>query len=202
MTTTTNDTSPAEAQRVSFDRQALGLRTALPGIVVAVAADGTTVDVQPAISLAQRLDGGPARPVALPVVRGVPLMVMGSQVNGLFVAVPVVPGDEGMLIVCDRALDNWQAGEGVQMPPDAISPRHHDITDSQFYPGAMRASGGLPAYPTDALELRNRSGSVKIAISPTRIDFTGPVWMNGKRVDDTHTHGGVSPGAAQTNPVT
>lgn len=203
MTVSNNNTPPADALRVALDRTLLGLRTATPGRVAKVDSQGRWADVQPLVSMVQRLDGEPVKAVALPVLVRVPLMVMGSQVNGLFVAVPVVPGDEGMLVVCDRALDNWQFGDGSpQMASDAATPRHHDLTDAQFYPGAMRAATGIPGYPTDALELRNRSGSVKIAISNTQIDLTGPVFMNGVQVDETHTHGGVSPGAAQTAPVT
>lgn len=163
MTTTSTDTPGPEADRVSFDRNALGLRTATPGMVVAVSADGTTVDVQPAISMTQRLES--TVEVRLPIVRGVPLAVLGSKAQGLFVCVPVSVGDEGTLVVCDRALDNWQHGGGVSVPPDMASPRHHDITDSVFFPGLQRLADSIPGFPTDAVEVRNLAGTVKASVS-------------------------------------
>lgn len=163
MTTTTTDTPGPEADRVSFDRQALGLRTATPGIVVAVDPGGRHVDVQPAVSMLQRLEN--TAEVRLPIVRGVPLHVYGSKSQGLFVCVPVSVGDEGMLIVSDRALDNWQYGEGVSVPPDLTSPRHHDLTDSTFYPGLQRLADTIPDFPTDAVEVRNLAGTVKASVS-------------------------------------
>lgn len=203
MTTITNDTPEAEALRVAIDRQALGLRTATPGIVVSVDPQGRTVDVQPAMSMRDTTTGR-LKPLQLPVVRGVPLHVLGSTTLGLFVAVPLVPGDEGLLIVCDRALDNWQTGSGVQMAPDAETPRHHDITDATFWPGLQRLSGAIPDYPTDAIEIRNRAGGTVLSVSPTAItstvgevvmaitaagvDITGSIRVNGVDIGPDHIH--------------
>jgi len=172
MTTVTSDTDPAEAQRVMTDRQLLDLRTAIPGIVTAVSADGTTVDVQPAVSMTQRLES--VNEVRLPVLQGVPLQVLGSTTLGLFVVVPVSIGDEGLLVVCDRAIDNWQHGAGVNMTPDMATPRHHDLTDAIFIPGVQRASGAIPGFPTDAVQLRNRAGDCVLALSDTAIDAVVP----------------------------
>lgn len=230
MTTTSTDTPEAEADRVSVDRQTLGLRTSTPGIVVAVDPSGRFVDVQPSISFTQRLEN--TTEVRLPVVRGVPLGVMGSKTLGLFVCVPVSVGDDGLLVVSDRALDNWQYGEGVGIPPDLATPRHHDITDSVFYPGLQRMSGGIPGFPTNAVEVRNRAGTVKVAVSNTGVtalagpstfaltpstfsasaggasialgagntDITGNLRINGQ-VYTAHTHSGVQPGAGNTGGV-
>ena len=203
MTAVTNDTPESEAARVLIDRQMLDYRTAIPGVVVSVSADGTTVDVQPAVSMAQTLDGE-TKAVHMPVLQGVPLMVYGSAALGLFVCAPVRPGDDGLLIVCDRAIDNWQHGEGVSMAPLGPSPRHHDLTDAAFIPGLQRASGAIQGYPTSAIELRNRAGTCKLALNDSGITITAPavtinapvtatsvtaptITSNGK-VLATHTH--------------
>lgn len=202
MTTVTNDTPEAEALRVATDRAALGLRTATPGVVVAVDPDGRWVDVQPAVSLTSNVDG--PKPLPLPVVQRVPLQVLGSTTLGMFVAVPVRPGDDGLLIVCDRALDNWQDGEGVQAAPPASSPRHHDITDAVFVPGLQRLSGAVPGFPTDAIEVRDRAGTtalsvapdtitatvgaVVLAVTPAGIDITGSIRVNGVDIGPGHVH--------------
>lgn len=172
MTTITTDTPEAEAQRVAFDRQALGLRTATPCIVVSVSEDGTTVDVTPAISMTRRVDG--AQEVAMPTVSGVPIAMYGSTKLGLFVVPPISEGDEGMLVISDRALDNWQFGSGVSVAPDSASPRHHDITDAMFYPGVQRSSGAIAGMPTDSIQLRNRAGTCALSVSATEINGIAP----------------------------
>lgn len=164
MTIATSDTDPAEALRVLFDRLALGLRTAIPGVVVAVSADGTTVDVQPAVSLAQRLET--VSEVRLPVIRGVPLQVLGSHTAGVFVTVPVSVGDDGLLVVCDRALDGWQFGDGVVKAADTASPRHHDLTDSVFLPGLRRAGQPVTAPSSSAVEVRTADGLTRASVAP------------------------------------
>lgn len=172
MTVTTTDTPEAEALRVAIDRQMLDYRTATPCIVTAVSANGTTVDVQPAIPMTRRVDG--VQSIRLSQVSGVPIHMFGSTSKGLFVVPPISAGDDGWLVVSDRALDNWQFGEGVNNAPDAETPRHHDLTDAFFLPGAQRASGAIESVPTDAIQLRNRSGTCILSVSDTAIKGTTP----------------------------
>lgn len=172
MTISTTDTPEAEALRVTIDRQMLDYRTATPCIVEAVSSDGTTVDVRPAIPMTRRVDG--VESIALPQINGVPIAMFGSTKMGLFVVPPITAGDEGVLVISDRALDNWQFGEGIRPSPDAQTPRHHDITDAIFYPGVQRISGAIVAMPTDEIQLRNRAGTCLLAVSDTAIRGTEP----------------------------
>lgn len=173
MTISSDSTDPGEALRVLFKRLALEQRTATPAVVVAVDPSGRFVDVQPAISGVQRLDDV-LRELRLPVLRGVPLQLLGSTSMGLFVAVPVTPGDDGLLIVSDRALDNWQYGGGVSMPPEGVGPRQHDLTDAVFIPGMQRMSGGVPGFPTSTVQMRNRAGNCVAEVGLDTVHATTP----------------------------
>lgn len=227
MTIASNDSGGGEALRVMFDRLSLLLRTALPCRVVAVDASGRTVDVQPAVSGVHSIDGQ-LKPLDLPVIRGVPLQLLGSTTKGLFVAVPVSAGDDGLLVVCDRALDNWQHRAGVQPPPPMPTPRHHDLTDAVFIPGLQRLSGAVPSFPTDAVQVRNRAGTCVLEVRESSITARVPggavmvvdgdtVTITGKLVVTTsiaapsikaggdeltnHDHGGISRGGSRTDPL-
>lgn len=194
MTLATVDTPDAEALRISIDRQLLEYEGAMPCVVEAVSADGTTVDVVVAISKTVTLEGVRV-PLGDRVIRGVPIALYGSTTLGLFVCPPIRPGDDGIIVAMDRALDNWQHGDGVRMPPEMQTPRHGDFTDGMFYPGAQRASGAIANYPTDALTIQNRTGttvaSVKdneikimvggteIIVTPAGITINGEVTQNG-----------------------
>lgn len=175
MTAVTTGTSDAEAMRVLIDRQMLEYDGMMPCVVHAVSADGTTVDVIPAISKAVTLDGV-RQPLGERVIRSVPIAMYGSTVLGLFVCPPIQVGDDGWLMAADRAMDNWQHGEGVQMPPAQQTPRHGDFTDGMFYPGAQRASGAIANFPTDALTLQDRTGATVVSVKGGEIKaMVGPV---------------------------
>lgn len=164
MTITTTDTPEDEALRVLIDRQLIQQERCLPCVVDAVSANGTTVDVVVAISKSTTIEGQ-RLPIGDRTIRGVPIMMYGSTTLGLFVCAPIRPGDDGMLFAADRALDNWQHGDGVRMPPEMQTPRHSDFTDGFFYPGAQRASGGIENFPTTSITMQNRNGNVSVAVS-------------------------------------
>jgi hypothetical protein len=168
MTTTTTDTPEDEALRVLIDRQLIQQERAMPCVVQAVSADGTTVDVIIAISKETVIEGQ-RMPLGDRVIRGVPIKLYGSTTLGLFVCPPIQPGDDGEIVAQDRALDNWQHGEGVQMPPPMQTPRHGDFTDGMFYPGAQRANGAIANFPTDALTLQNRTGTTVLSLKDGEI---------------------------------
>lgn len=168
MTITTTDTPEADALRVAIDRQLIEQERAMPCVVEAVSADGTTVDVVVAISKVTVIEGQ-RLPIGDRVIRGVPIMLYGSTTLGLFVCPPIQKGDDGEIVAQDRPIDNWQHGAGVAMPPDMQTPRHGDFTDAMFYPGAQRAGGSIDNFPTDALTLQNRLGSTVLSLKDNEI---------------------------------
>lgn len=194
MTTVTTGTDDAEALRVMIDRQMLEYDGMMPCVVHAVSEDGTTVDVIPAISKSIMLDGV-RQPLGDRVVRSVPILLYGSTTLGLFVCPPIRPGDDGWLMAADKAMDNWQHGEGVQMAPAQQTPRHGDFTDGVFYPGAQRAGGAIANFPTDALTIQSRTGTtvvslkdgeikamvgeVSVTITPAGVQIVGPIAITG-----------------------
>lgn len=111
MTLTTANTASEELERIAFDRQTARLRTATPGIITAVHPNGT-VDVQPAIMQVTTLDGVRSDE-PLSVLTGVPtIFTYYAQTLGLSITLPMQAGDEGLLIVADRSIDNWQVAGG------------------------------------------------------------------------------------------
>lgn len=168
MTLTTANTAESEQARIAFDRQSAGLRTAMPGIVQAVHANGT-LDVQPAILQVTTLNGV-RRDVPLSVLSGVPtIFAYYAQSLGLSITLPLAPGDEGLLIVADRSIDYWQVAGGVQAPVEPVSPRHHNLLDALFLPGAISEPKAISAVADDAIQLRNRDASTHITLGEDRV---------------------------------
>lgn len=168
MTLTTSNTGPQELERIAFDRQAAHLRTATPGIICAVHANGT-VDVQPVIMQVTTLDGVRSDE-PLSVLTGVPtVFTYYAQTLGMSITLPLQPGDEGLLIVADRSIDNWQVASGVQAVAEPVSPRHHNLTDALFIPGAISEPHAIAAVSTDAIQIRNRAATTSVSVRESEI---------------------------------
>lgn len=94
-----------------------------------------------------------------PVVPTVPVEWPGA--GGARLTFPLRRGDTGLLLVCDRSLDEWKANaSGQVLPRDR---RTHQLTDAVFVPGLRRpaapwkaADGG--AVRTDAVTLGYEGG--------------------------------------------
>ena len=168
MTLATANTAPEELERIAFDRQSARLRTATPGILTAVHSNGT-VDVQPAIMQVTTLDGVRSDE-PLSVVTGVPtIFSYYAQTLGLSITLPMQAGDEGLLIVADRSIDHWQVASGVQAAAEPVSPRHHNLTDALFVPGAVSEPNAIANVSNDAIQIRNRDASTCVSLREDEI---------------------------------
>lgn len=88
----------------------------------------------------------PYPPMVIPAARV--LILQGST---HYDQPPILPGDTGLCLVCDRALDQWYLQGGN--PVDPIDGRAHDPADAVFLPGlapdALRSAPALnPAART------------------------------------------------------
>lgn len=124
----------------------LSIRTHIPSTVVAydpaTQTAQVTVDALPVVRVTDptripknilTLKGVPpnAEAVLAPIMLSQIPVAMLSGSTG-YVAIPLVPGDTGMLHVSDRSLEAWlQSG----IPADPVFAFTHALKDSVFYPG-------------------------------------------------------------------
>lgn len=135
-------------------RTALGLRVCMPARVVNVRSP-QYVDLQPTIK--QRIFKNLAD---YPVVTGA---LVSMPVGGDYaMTLPLAPGDTGLLICADRALDAYVAGDGYT-PSDPASQRCHNLTDAIFLPGLVPLA--KQTQPTTDMVLRN--GQAQVALQKT-----------------------------------
>jgi hypothetical protein len=206
----------AISRLIQFDRLMLGVHTAIPGVIVGFDYDSDTqtyyARCQPAIKMRVTVPGQPTRDVELPVIERVPVCLPHSRHAGLYVTVPIVEGDECLLVFSERAIDNFLKCGGVQPQPqtlDTQSARHHDLTDCICIPGIYTLVDGIQDWTQDAVELRNKDGSIKVSVKTDRIDIVGDIYLTGSltATDEvkaktialtTHVHGGVEGGENDT----
>lgn len=134
-----------EPLRLALRTQALELRVAAPATVLTYTPPNVvnvTLGYLPVQAInppvATAPDEVPLPPVVVPNVR---VGWMQGATHSDFA--PLVPGDHGLLLFCDRALDAWYLGGGA--PVDPIDGRAHDLADAVFLPG--------PAVPDARVKL-------------------------------------------------
>jgi hypothetical protein len=186
----------AEAFKQLFHDAMLQVRGAMPCIVREVNASTASVSIEPAIRLMVTEVDGSKTFRNLPLLNDVPLSFPGSTSLDLFLSIPLVAGDSGLMICCDRSIDNWQYHSGIQNPVETTIPRTYNLRDAVFIPGLRSRQNGIDNYNSELIELRNGNRSVFVGVGVDSIDITAsgavnvtgsPVTINGI-VFDTHVH--------------
>lgn len=106
-------------------------------------------------------------------------------------------GDIGVAIFASRDISGVIANKGRSNPP---SGRTFDMAD------ALYLGGFLNGTPTQFIEFSDSGITITtpnaLTINAPTTTFNGKVIANGHRIDETHTHGGITPGSSNTAPVT
>lgn len=172
-----------------------------------VKVNATTIDVQPVIA---REVNGQTKP--LPVFPEVPVInFLGGNSS---IQMPITVGDDCILFVSERCLDNWYFGNNNQKP---LSPRMFDYSDSIALVGLKTKANELEIpdrikFTGDALQLgtyehqgnRTQVGSYNLTGDITQNGtntIAGDIIINGKSLNDfmnNHTHSGVQTGGSNT----
>ena len=121
------------------------------------------------------------------------------------ISLPIKPGDKGWLMAADRDLSIFQQDLKEDAPNTA---RMHSFQDGVFMPDAM-SNGDAPAGQGDRVVIGANDGSSYIAFDGASVEIKAAgnvltfgadgLKMNGINIGDTHTHGGITPGVANTD---
>jgi len=165
-----------QAYNLSFRDLMLTKRTALPGIIQVVNYKNgklISVDVQPAIrAMLSSDDNYSSTHENLPIIPDVPIVIPYSNVNGFSLTVPIAIGDECLLIICDRSIDNWQNSGGIQSVVEDTTPRSHDLTDAICIIGAISEPNAITDYSTSKISLRNKDNTVSVSLDNDSVALT------------------------------
>lgn len=95
-----------------------------------------------------------------PLLIDCPVMVLFGGVD--FMSMPIVEGDNCIVLFNDREIDNWFTNGGVQAP---TSSRVHDISDGIAIVGIRPLTNSIATYLANGIRLSHGGGS-------SRMDFT------------------------------
>jgi phage baseplate assembly protein gpV len=184
--------------------------TALPGIIQTYDVDVETglhlsVSVQPSIQAQlKNPETGEKSWVTLPLLVDCPVFFPAG--GGCTLTFPIAKGDECLVVFSSRCIDAWWQSGGIQQQ---AALRMHDLSDGFAFVGVRSLARPLPAVSTTTVQLRSDDGIAFFELHPTthavninaslvtingnvqingNTTHTGQVHMNGKRVDETHTH--------------
>lgn len=159
----------AELIRKAMEHRLADVRTAMPVRVKSYDVDAQTVDVIPLVREITETDGDDIEE-ALPVIPSVP--VAFPRAGGFFITFPIVPGDTGQVVICDRSIDQWRTRGSDSFTPDhgyAVHPldkRRHGLSGAVFYPGLSDTQNPLSDAHASNLVLGKDGGS-SIHIKPS-----------------------------------
>ena len=161
--------SSADALKTAISRQLLGCRTVTVGVADSEPKKNGHVwciDVLPSIQQIRDIDNE-RQYVDLPKLTNVPIVSPCSNALGLSITIPVRKGDEVVLLISDRSLDNWQLDGGIQRPAYETEIRHHDLSDSLCIPSALTIAA-LDSYNNDAVQIG--SSTVNVTVTSENVD--------------------------------
>lgn len=161
------------------------MNTALVALVTA--SDGKNrVTAQPVVT--RRYKGQDPKP--LPPIEDVPVMFPGA--GGYWLTFPVEVGSWVLLVCSQRSLETWKNSDGAV--GDAITPRKFSLSDAVAIPGIFPFPDSFDVG--NGLQLRNKSGDVKIQIDGDNIvisNGSGTISMNDTGKVDVNGHLTVEP---------
>lgn len=178
----------------------------IPATVVSVG-NNQRLSAQPVIPMIQTLpeDAGLAARtnyITRPQLNNIPYIVLKG--GGLCLTLPVSPGDEALLLICDKAIARWLETGAIVPPPEI---RSHNLTDAVALVGMSSNANVISDISTDSAQLRTNDGSAAISLSKTgdiTLNTGGTITLTGANIIingiewGTHVHGGVQTGGSTT----
>jgi len=176
MTTNTPSLDPADndtlagAFNLVLKKMMQNFHVALPAKVVSAQRTPIPrVQVQPLINV---LTTGNNQ-IPRQIIGSIPIVQIGG--GGVLISFNVKPGDQGLLIACDRDISNYlQSNTQAQ----ANTFRTHDFADSFFIPYVI-ASYVINEEDVENAVMQTTDGSLRLAFDGDRIKITGDLFVDG-----------------------
>jgi Phage protein Gp138 N-terminal domain/Chaperone of endosialidase len=141
------------------------IHVAMPGIILAYDAATQTVQVQLAIKDKIVLDNLRQDREFYPIAE-VPLVL--PRAGGFALTVPVMPGDECLVIFADMCIDAWWTSGGSDNSQQ--SRRRHNISDGFAVLGTWSQPRRLPLYSPATAQFRTDDGATYVEVTPTDVN--------------------------------
>lgn len=138
-----------------IEAKLLEIHTSLPASIVSYDYDKNLAVVKPALKRKYKKEESA---IDLPLINDVPVGIyrMGES----WIRLPINPGDEGQLIICERSIDKWITEGGTIDPEDF---RKFSLADAVFWPGLTSQKKLMHSKSKKtSVEIKNKKGVIEI----------------------------------------
>lgn len=165
---------PVSAFRIAFQGMQSELWTTLPAAVVEYNPALRTVSLQPLIQAGRpNTETREMEWFPLPILLDCPVVFGGG--GGYLLTFPLLPGDEGLVMISSRCIDGWWEMGGLQPQMDL---RMHDLSDGFFLPGIESKPRITPGISPTDVQLRSKDGLNSISIGPAGVNVVSALPIN------------------------
>jgi len=165
MIKSTRTPSFSEFIKMALRNIALDIHVSVPGRITSYDKDTQKASVAPLLK--KKFNDINATLADLPVLNNVPVLHLQCNLRNTFISLPIKIGDIGMIIFCDRSIDNYLSSipqEGEIKSIFHNDSRIHDLSDAWFLPGILPFNIALEDTSDDDIIIKNED--IKINIKP------------------------------------
>jgi hypothetical protein len=147
-----------ETMELIMDQATAETRTALPGVIKEYDPDTQTCKVRPVIDTPVKdPDTGEVVLEEQPTIPNCPVAWESSNSASASITFPLSPGDECLIIWCEKAVDAWMSKGGDGNEP--VELRQHDDSDAIVFPVLRSLPNALDDLAVDGDSIVIRAGS-------------------------------------------
>lgn len=141
------------------------VRVAIPAIIESFDKERLTVKAR--ISIREIIDiDGELTEMEIPVLADVPVMnLTGGDYS---ITMPIVAGDECLVIFADMCIDDWWQNGGVK---SQIERRRHNLSDGFAIVGFRSQVNLIDTYSEDSVQIRNKTASTVIDLKDGQVQI-------------------------------
>jgi len=152
-----------------FEKWAVRMRVACPGIIQSFDSTKQTVTVKLAIREMVSLEGKPYEHLDVPILQDVPIYM--PRAGNFVLTMPVTVGDECLVVFGDNCIDSWWESGSVS---NQLDYRRHDLSDGFAIIGPWSQPKKVSGYSTNSAVLRNLNNDSYIEVKDNDINIVTP----------------------------
>ena len=149
-----------EAIRSAIQGAFLQTWVAVPGIVESYDPTKMTAVIVPAIKASVRDKNGKQSFIEITQLVDVPVVFPAG--GGFIVTLPLIQGDEVLVVFSNRCIDAWFQLGGIQIPTEK---RFNGISDGFAIPGPRSLPNVVPGISATSAQLRKNDGSAYLELT-------------------------------------
>jgi len=152
----------------AIEAKLLDLHVSMPAKIEKYDNATQKADVKPLLRKKYKLNNGT---VEIPVIPNVPVQFPSADNGNAYIHFPIKSGDLGIIVCCERSIDNWLSGTGQVVNSD--DPRHHSFSDAIFIPGVRPFSAALENTTEDEVIVQRNENCVQKFYDNGKIEIKG-----------------------------